>query len=164
MCGGPTSFCHADGCGTLRSCAARANQALVWRWQAGSWRRASKADARQDAQARQTTAADRTVQRVVDLALAAGRNTTDRPNAAKAGGVSLRSVQRILEAHQLAPHRIRTFKLSNDPNSPRNSRTSSASMSILRPCGLLSSTKRADFSARPTSQVADEAGPCRRDP
>jgi transposase len=33
---------------------------------------------------------------------------------AKAAGVSLRSVQRILEAHQLAPHRIRTFKLSND--------------------------------------------------
>ena len=24
-------------------------------------------------------------------------------------------MQRILEAHQLAPHRIRTFKLSNDP-------------------------------------------------
>lgn len=34
---------------------------------------------------------------------------------AKAAGVSLRSVQRIIEAHQLAPHRIRTFKLSNDP-------------------------------------------------
>ena len=34
---------------------------------------------------------------------------------AKAAGVSLRSVQRILEANQLAPHRIRTFKLSNDP-------------------------------------------------
>src|SRR5437879_3135783 len=34
---------------------------------------------------------------------------------AKAAGVSLRSVQRILEAHQLAPHRVRTFKLSNDP-------------------------------------------------
>ena len=34
---------------------------------------------------------------------------------AKAAGVSLRSVQRILEAHQLAPHRIRNFKLSNDP-------------------------------------------------
>ena len=32
---------------------------------------------------------------------------------AKAAGVSLRSVQRILEANQLAPHRIRTFKLSN---------------------------------------------------
>ena len=34
---------------------------------------------------------------------------------AKAVGISLRSVQRILEAHQLTPHRIRTFKLSNDP-------------------------------------------------
>jgi len=34
---------------------------------------------------------------------------------AKAAGVSLRSVQRILEAHQLAPHRVRTFKLSTDP-------------------------------------------------
>jgi hypothetical protein len=28
---------------------------------------------------------------------------------AKAAGVSLQSVQRILEAHQLAPHHIRTF-------------------------------------------------------
>ena len=27
---------------------------------------------------------------------------------AKAAGVSLRSVQRILEAHRLAPHRVRT--------------------------------------------------------
>ena len=29
--------------------------------------------------------------------------------------MSLRSVQRILEAHRIEPHRIRTFKLSNDP-------------------------------------------------
>jgi transposase len=59
-----------------------------------------------------------TVQRVVDLALGMppGEAThwTGRM-LAKAAGVSLRSVQRILEAHQLAPHRIRTFKLSNDP-------------------------------------------------
>jgi transposase len=59
-----------------------------------------------------------TVQRVVDLALGPppGEAThwTGR-ELAKAAGVSLRSVQRILEAHQLAPHRIRTFKLSNDP-------------------------------------------------
>ena len=32
---------------------------------------------------------------------------------AKAAGVSLRSVQRILD--RLAPHRVRTFKLSTDP-------------------------------------------------
>src|ERR1700723_1822779 len=59
-----------------------------------------------------------TVQRVVDLALGPppGESThwTGR-ELAKAAGVSLRSVQRILEAHQLAPHRIRTFKLAKDP-------------------------------------------------
>jgi hypothetical protein len=35
-------------------------------------------------------------------------------------GISLRSVQRILEAHQLAPHPIRTFKLSKTRSSPRS--------------------------------------------
>jgi transposase len=34
---------------------------------------------------------------------------------AKAVGLSLRIVQRIWEAHRLQPHRIRTFKRSNDP-------------------------------------------------
>src|SRR5438876_2338535 len=59
-----------------------------------------------------------TVQRVVDLALGppsgAARRWTGRM-LAKAAGVSLGSVQRIVEAYQLAPQRIRTFKLSNDP-------------------------------------------------
>ena len=36
---------------------------------------------------------------------------------AKAVGVSLRAVQRLWEAHRLQPHRIRTFKRSNDPES-----------------------------------------------
>jgi transposase len=35
---------------------------------------------------------------------------------AKAVGISLRSVQRIWEAHKLQPHRIRTFKRSRDPD------------------------------------------------
>src|SRR5262245_4164915 len=34
---------------------------------------------------------------------------------AKAVGRSLRTVQRIWEAHRLQPHRLRTFKRSNDP-------------------------------------------------
>ena len=34
---------------------------------------------------------------------------------AKAVGISLRAVQRIWEAHRLQPHRIRSFKRSNDP-------------------------------------------------
>ena len=47
---------------------------------------------------------------------------------AKAIGVSLRAVQRIWDAHRLQPHRVRTFKRSNDPNLPRRSRTSSVSI------------------------------------
>ena len=34
---------------------------------------------------------------------------------AKVMGVSLRTVQRIWQAHNLKPHRLRTFKRSNDP-------------------------------------------------
>ena len=34
---------------------------------------------------------------------------------AKASGVSVSSVQRIWRAHGLQPHRVRQFKLSNDP-------------------------------------------------
>ena len=34
---------------------------------------------------------------------------------AKAVGISLRSVQRVRQAHQLQPHRVRTFKRSRDP-------------------------------------------------
>ena len=58
------------------------------------------------------------MQRVVNLALSPPPGEATHWTGrllAKAAGVSLRSVQRILEAHQLAPHCIRTFKLSNDP-------------------------------------------------
>ena len=34
---------------------------------------------------------------------------------ARASGISLRSVQRIWDAHRLQPHRLRSFKRSNDP-------------------------------------------------
>ena len=34
---------------------------------------------------------------------------------AAASGISLRSVQRIWAAHGLQPHRVRRFKLSQDP-------------------------------------------------
>src|SRR5512137_1082175 len=34
---------------------------------------------------------------------------------AKAVGISLRAVQRLWEKHRLQPHRLRTFKRSNDP-------------------------------------------------
>ncbi|MGH6895303.1 MAG: IS630 family transposase [Geminicoccaceae bacterium] len=61
---------------------------------------------------------DQTVHRVVALTCAeppgAATQWTGRA-IAKAAGISLRSVQRIWQAHRLQPHRIRTFKRSNDP-------------------------------------------------
>ena len=39
----------------------------------------------------------------------------DRAGDGQTTGISLRSVQRIWAAHGLQPHRIRTFKRSNDP-------------------------------------------------
>jgi transposase len=110
----------ADGCGTTEIMR-RSGKAkpVVWRWQArfmaegvdGLTRDKTRKPGKPPLPAA-------VVQRVVDLALGPppGQAThwTGRM-LAKAAGVSLRSVQRILKAHQLAPHRVRTFKLSNDP-------------------------------------------------
>jgi transposase len=110
----------ADGCGTAEIMRRSGkSKPVVWRWQArfmaegvaGLTRDKTRKPGKQPLP---TT----TVQKVVELALGPppGEAThwTGRM-LAKATGVSLRSVQRILEAHQLAPHRIRTFKLSTDP-------------------------------------------------
>jgi hypothetical protein len=109
----------ADGCGTFEVMR-RSGKAkpVVWRWQErfmqegvdGLLRDKTRPPGKAPLPAE-------TVRRVLDLALGPppGEAThwTGRM-LARAADVSLRSVQRILEAHQLAPHRIRTFKLSND--------------------------------------------------
>jgi hypothetical protein len=86
-----------------------------------------------------------TMQNVVGLALGPppGEAThwTGR-TLAKAAGMSLRSVQRILEAHQLAPHRIRMFKLSTDPKFAE--KLKSASTSIRPPMRSFSRSTRKD--------------------
>ena len=109
----------ADGCGTneiMRR--SELCKPVVWRWQErfmhegvdGLLRDKTRKPAKKPLP-------KETVQRVIDLALGPtpGEVTWTGRMLAKAAGVSLRSVQRILEANQLAPHRIRTFKLSNDP-------------------------------------------------
>jgi transposase len=110
----------ADGCGTTeimhRSGKAKP---VVWRWQErfmlegvdGLLRDKTRKPGKPPLPAT-------TVQKVVELVSGPppGETTHWTGRAlAKAAGISLRSVQRILEAHQLTPHRIRTFKLSNDP-------------------------------------------------
>jgi hypothetical protein len=63
---------------------------------------------------------------------------------AKAIGISLRSVQRIWQVHQLQPHRIRTFKRSRDPSFAAKLADVVGFMSIHRPTAWCSrSTKRA---------------------
>ena len=60
-----------------------------------------------------------TVARVVAMTCAAPPHAVTHWTGramAKAAGISLRSVQRIWEAHDLQPHRIRTFKRSRDPD------------------------------------------------
>src|SRR6204780_3492556 len=110
----------ADGCGTAEIMR-RSGKAkpVVWTWQARVMTDGVEGLLRDKTRkpGKPPLPTD-TVRRVVDLALGPppGEAThwTGRM-LAKAVGVSLRSVQRILEAHKLAPHRIGTFKLSNDP-------------------------------------------------
>src|SRR5207248_10019092 len=121
MCGGPrSSLAPQTAAVPPRSCADPARRS---RWcgpgRRGSWRKASTAccATRRESPARRRCR-PRLVQLVIDLVTGPPpREATHWTGRmlAKAAGVSLRSVQRILEAHQLAPHRIRTFKLSNDP-------------------------------------------------
>jgi transposase len=92
----------------------------VWRWQRrfveagvdGLLREASRKPGK-------APLADATVRGVVALTCAEppGESTHWTGRAmAQASGISLRSVQRIWQAHDLQPHRIRTFKRSNDPD------------------------------------------------
>ena len=64
--------------------------------------------------------ADRRARRLIGLA----------PAMAKVVDISVSSVQRIWRAHGLQPHRLRQFKLSNDPNFAASCAISSASTSI----------------------------------
>jgi transposase len=110
----------ADGCGTMEVARRSGlSKPAVWRWQErfmvegvdGLLRDKTRKPGK-------PPLAPALVRRVLDLTLSEppGEAThwTGR-TMAKASGVSLRSVQRIWAAHQLQPHRVRSFKLSNDP-------------------------------------------------
>src|SRR5262252_3315046 len=110
----------ADGCGTA-DIMRRSGKAkpVVWRWQErfmkegvdGLLRDKTRKPGKPPLPAA-------TVEKVIDLVTGPPPGETTHWTGrmlAKAAGISLRSVQRILEAHRLAPHRVRMFKLSNDP-------------------------------------------------
>jgi transposase len=111
----------ADGCGTAEVMRRSGkSKPVVWRWQERFMQEGVEGLLRDKTRPPgKSPLPAATVQRVVDLALSPPPGETTHwtgRDLAQAAGVSLRSVQRILEAHQLAPHRLRSFKLSNDPN------------------------------------------------
>lgn len=110
----------ADGCGTAEIMRRSGkSKPVVWHWQARFM------EDRVDGLLREKTRkpgkpplADDIVRQVLDLTLAEPPGETTHWTGrmmAKTTGISLRSVQRIWDAHGLEPHRIRTFKLSRDP-------------------------------------------------
>jgi transposase len=110
----------ADGIGTMEI-QRRTGRAkpTIWRWQRRFMEAGVGSLLREATRpGRKPRLAPATIERIVEMTLAGppGEAThwTGR-TMAKAAGVSHRSVQRIWAAHGLKPHRIRTFKLSKDP-------------------------------------------------
>ena len=110
----------ADGQGTAEIMQATGKaKTVIWRWQerfreegaAGLWRDKTR-------RSRIPPLSPEVAKRVVALTLAGPPPAASHWSGsamAKAAGVSVSSVQRIWRAHGLQPHRVRQFKLSNDP-------------------------------------------------
>src|SRR5262245_53981693 len=110
----------AKGCGTAEIMRATGKaKTVIWRWQerfgdkglAGLWRDKTR-------RSRIPPLDPAIAVRIVDLTLAGpppGASHWTGAAMAKAVGISVSSVQRIWRTHGLRPHRIRHFKLSNDP-------------------------------------------------
>ena len=156
----------AQGCGTFEVMRwSGKSKPVVWRWQARFAAEGVEGLLRDKTRRHigKAPLPPETVQRVVDLALGQPPGETTHwtgRRLATVAGVSLRSVQRILEAHQ--SHRIASAPSScrRIRSSPTSSRTSSGSMSIRRPTpSCCRSTRRARSSARPhPAGAADEEG------
>jgi transposase len=110
----------ADGLGTAAIMSlAGVSKTAVWRWQERFMTEGVDGLLRDKTRpARVPKLADHVAERIVALTLSEppGETTQWTGRAmADVAGVSLTSVQRIWKAFGLAPHRMRTFKLSNDP-------------------------------------------------
>jgi transposase len=110
----------ADGCGTneIMRRTGKAKTA-VWRWQERFMQAGVEGLLRDRTRpSRIALLAPEVGERVVALTMAAPPGETTHWTAAAmagASGISASSVRRIWRAHGLQPHRIRQFKLSNDP-------------------------------------------------
>ena len=137
-------------------------KSVVWRWQQRYMREGVAGLTRDKTRKPGKPALPAaTVQRVVELALGPPPQQATHwmgRMLAKAAGVSLRSVQRILAAHQLAPHRIKAKLACGAAYSV--SRPTSAQVRRRRraaPCPLLGGTSRSWSCAWLHIWVTDES-------
>jgi transposase len=110
----------ADGCGTMEVMRRSGlSKPVVWRWQERFMHEGVDGLLRDKTRPPgKAPLPDGTVARVLELTLGEPPGEATHWSGrtmAEAAGVSLRSVQRIWSAHNLQPHRLRTFKLSRDP-------------------------------------------------
>jgi len=110
----------ADGLGTAEIMRQTGkSKSVVWRWQERFMQAGVDGLLRDKTRpSRKPPLARAVIERVIDLTAAAPPGETTHWTAAamaKTVGISVRSVQRIWSAHGLKPHRVRQFKLSNDP-------------------------------------------------
>jgi transposase len=95
------------------------SKTCVWRWQERFAREGFEGLLRDKTRpSRVKPLGDETVARIVALTLDDPPGETTHWTGAlmaKVAGISASSVQRIWRAHRLRPHRVRQFKLSNDP-------------------------------------------------
>jgi transposase len=111
----------ADGCGTAKIMrGAGVSKTAVWRWQARFMTEGVDGLLRDKTRPSRIPPLTGEVEdRVVRRTLGAPDGETTHwtaPAMAKAIGISVSSVQRVWRRHGLQPHRIRQFKLSNDPD------------------------------------------------
>lgn len=110
----------ADGCGTMEVMRRSGlSKPVVWRWQERFMHEGVDGLLRDKTRPPgKAPLPESTVARVLDLTLGEPPGEVTHWSGrmmAEATGISLRSVQRIWSAHNLQPHRLRTFKLSRDP-------------------------------------------------
>jgi transposase len=110
-----------EGCGTAEIMReAGVAKTAVWRWQERFMQEGVDGLLRDKTRpSRIPPLAPEIAERVVALTMEPPPGETTHwtaPAMAKVVGISVSSVQRIWRAHGLQPHRLRQFKLSNDPN------------------------------------------------
>jgi transposase len=110
----------ADGLGTAALMRQTGkSKSVIWRWQERFMQAGVDGLLRDKTRPSRKLPLDKTViARVVELTAGDPPGEATHWTAAamaKATGISVSSVQRIWRSHGLAPHRVRQFKLSNDP-------------------------------------------------